>query len=348
MLIFKRLRKLLQRHYKNMGWQAVFSLLLAYGISSWLLLKIAGEEALLGTDFLYWLVVTASTVGYGDLSPESVTGKNLVAFYIIPLGLGLFALTVGKLAAFSAFQWRKGVMGLKELNLNDHIVVMGWNEQRSISLLKLLRTESRQNRNRDICLCVCEEMENPLPGQIEFVRTASLNDEDAMARSCIAEASTIIVDGGRDDETLSAALNIYNHNQQAHIIAYFRDDSLSRLLKQHCPTIECTPSVSTEMMVKSAMDPGSSILHHELLNAETGMTQFSTVVPANLPEITVRDLYIPLKEQYGATLIAIDLDNDGKPEVNPSLEKRVKPGCTLYYIAEQRLKQLNWAELASF
>lgn len=345
MYVFKSLRKLVYRHFKNMKLPAVLAMLLLYGLSSWFLLYLADEEALVGADFIYWLIVTASTVGYGDLSPSTPLGKTLVAFYIIPVGLGMFALTVGKFAAFSAFQWRKGVMGLKTLNLEDHIVVVGWNEQRTLTLLKLLKTEALHNRNRDVCLCVASELENPMPGQVEFIRSTSLNDEDGLQRACINDASTIIIDCTEDDQTLTAALNIYNHNPNAHIIAYFRDESLSLLLKQHCPTIECTPSVSTEMMVKSAMDPGSSILHHELLNATTGMTQYSVVMPENLPEISVRDLYVPLKENYGATLIAVDLDSDGKPEVNPSLEKRVKPGCTLYYIAQNRLKNLDWATI---
>ncbi|WP_299179351.1 potassium channel protein [uncultured Neptuniibacter sp.] len=345
MLVFKSLRKLIYRHFKNMRWQAVLALVLLYGSSSWLFLYLAKEQNITGQDFIYWLIVTASTVGYGDLSPETPVGKMIAAFYIIPFGLGIFALTAGKFAAFSAFQWRKGVMGLKELNLDKHIVVVGWNEQRTLPLLKLLKTEAKQHLNRDICLCVAEEMENPMPGTIEFVRARSLNDDSDLKRADIEDASTIIVDCAQDDQTLSAALNISNLNQTAHIIAYFRDENLSKLLKQHCPNIECTPSVSTEMMVKSAMDPGSSILHHELLSADTGMTQYSTVMPEKLPEISVRDLYIPMKEHYGATLIAVDLDSDGKPEVNPALDKRVKPGCTLYYIAEKRLKDLDWAGL---
>ncbi|MGH1462066.1 MAG: potassium channel family protein [Neptuniibacter sp.] len=203
MLIFKGLRKLIYRHFKNMRWQAVFALLLSYGLSSWLLMNYAGESHLIGHDFLYWLVVTASTVGYGDLSPETALGKSFVAFYIIPFGLGLFALTVGKFAAFSAFQWRKGIMGLKDLELHNHIVVVGWNEQRTLPLLKLLKAEAQQNLNRDICLCVSEDMDNPMPGTVEFVRTLTLNDKDELNRASIKDASTIIIDCAQDDQTLS-------------------------------------------------------------------------------------------------------------------------------------------------
>lgn len=347
MLLFKYVRKLINRHFKQMNWQAIVLLVGAYIAISWVLLKAANEEALIGSDFLYWLLVTASTVGYGDLSPTTASGKLIVAFYVIPFGLSLFALTAGKVAAFSAHQWRKGIMGLKQLNLSEHIVVIGWDPQRTPSMLRLLLLEAAQNHGRKICLVVTEAMDNPLPGEVEFVRASAFNDDHDMARACLADASTIIIDTAQDDFTLTAALYTYGQNSDAHIIAFFRDDSLARLLKEHCPTIECTPSISTELMVKAAMDPGSSCLHRELLSVDEGMTQFSVEYPQGLPEISVRDLYIPLKEQYGATLIAVDLDSDGRPEVNPGLDQRVKTGCTLYYIADNRIHSFDWAALTA-
>lgn len=347
MPVLLKLRHFIYRHFKAFGWQTVLVMIALYSASSWLLLVLAREQALTGADFLYWLVVTASTVGYGDLSPQTPLGKLVTALYIIPFGLSIFALSAGKVAAFSAFQWRKGIMGLKQLNLNNHILVVGWNEQRTQALLQLLKTETSQYRNRTICLYVDEEMENPLPGVVEFVRAAGLTDQSSLDRACAAQASTIIIDCARDDQTLSCALNLYPLNQQAHIIAYFRDEQLSRLLKQHCPGIECTPSVSTEMLVKSAMDPGSSILHHELLNAETGMTQYAVQVPQDIGPLTVADLYQPFKTRYGATLIAVDLDNDGRPDVNPDLQHPIQPGCMLYYIAKQRLNAIDWPGLTN-
>ncbi|MCG7587569.1 ion channel, partial [Photobacterium sp. OFAV2-7] len=43
--------------------------LLSYSAISWILLRIAGENDLTRsfTDFIYYLFVTASTVGYGDM-----------------------------------------------------------------------------------------------------------------------------------------------------------------------------------------------------------------------------------------------------------------------------------------
>ncbi|MFC6669304.1 potassium channel family protein [Marinobacterium aestuariivivens] len=133
MPLLRRLRKLVYHHFKEMKWQALLLLLLGYVLINWLVLSRLGEQDLTGSDYFYWLLVTASTVGYGDLSPETAGGKLYTAFVVIPFGLGLFAVTVGKIAAFSAYQWRKGLMGLKALNLSDHILVIGWDPVRTLS-----------------------------------------------------------------------------------------------------------------------------------------------------------------------------------------------------------------------
>lgn len=48
-------------------------------------------------DAIYFSVVTISTVGFGDFSPESVAGKLFTVAYII-LGLGVFVATASTIA----------------------------------------------------------------------------------------------------------------------------------------------------------------------------------------------------------------------------------------------------------
>ena len=140
--MFPKLRKILVKVFAEMRWYSIVLALFFYGITSWILLSLAGETALTqSTDFIYWLVVTGSTVGYGDLSPSTPTGKYIVSFYVIPLGLSIFALVVGRIASWVSYQWQKGAKGLKSLTVSDHILVLGWNGQRTLRLLDLLIRE---------------------------------------------------------------------------------------------------------------------------------------------------------------------------------------------------------------
>ena len=50
-------------------------------------------------DGLWWAFVTATTVGYGDISPASLWGR-LIAFVLMTIGIGLIGLVTGSVATF--------------------------------------------------------------------------------------------------------------------------------------------------------------------------------------------------------------------------------------------------------
>lgn len=339
-------RSLFSRLLIDVKWYGILLGIAAYGGSSWGLLWLCGEADLITrSDFIYWLLVTASTVGYGDLSPVTTPGKYVVALFVIPFGLGLFGLAIGRVAAFVSHQWRKGVMGLKNLAIEDHILVIGWNGNRTLHLMKLLLNEIQTDqRERRLALCVRVEVENPMREEIGFVRVPAFTDDAGMDRAGIAKASCIIIDNPEDDVTMTTALYCSGRNPDAHIIAYFQDEQLGQILKQHCPNVECMPSVSVEMMAKAAADPGSSALHHELLAVNQGMTQYSMAYPGK-EEVAVRTLFNGLKEHFDATLIGVRSSGSGSIDVNPALDAQVRPGCTLYYIAEARICNMDWSRI---
>ncbi len=312
---------------------------------SWLLLFLVGEKQLSSSfsTFFYYLVVTASTVGYGDHSPETALGKWVAALFIIPGGLGLFAIVVGRVATLFVSVWRRGMLGKRSLQMEQHILLLGWNENRTLSMLRMLLHEEAGRRT--IVLCTRSEIENPMPDKIEFVRVTSYTNAEEMARASLDKASCIIVDALHDDVTLTAALFAAGRNPNAHLLAYFDDEGLSDLLKLHCPNAECIPSVAIEMLAKSAVDPGSSLLHQELLSTDKGMTQYAIDYPTTQQPTTFALLFEHFKYQHDAILIAYE---DGKGiQVNPPLNLPITPATRLFYIADERVDDMTWPELVS-
>ena len=45
-------------------------------------------------DFLYFSIVTSSTVGYGDITPKSITAKIFVCLHILIVYTNIFSLTM--------------------------------------------------------------------------------------------------------------------------------------------------------------------------------------------------------------------------------------------------------------
>ncbi len=333
------------KYFSELRWYVVLAMLIFYTSTSYLLLYLAGEHDLLNfTDFLYWIVVTGSTVGYGDMSPITIAGKWVVAIYVIPMGLSIFALVLGRIASWVSIQWQKGAKGLNALNIQNHVLVIGWNGKRTEQLLKLLLIEKENSiNNPDIVLCVRADIANPLPADIEFVHVDSFNKDEDMDKACVATAATILIDNPDDDMTMTTALYCSGRNKKAHKVAYFEDESLVGLLQSHCPEIECTPSVAVEMLAKSAFDPGSSLLHHDLLDVFEGQAQYSSTIPSGTKPIKIETLFHKLKTNHDAIFIGVAKAEDvNKITVNPSLSSTLNEGDKIFYIAEHRIHDINW------
>ena len=340
---FAQIRCFIQRYLQTLSSQNLILMILGYIALSWALLMLSEETHLTHSpsELIYYLLVTASTVGYGDLSPVTSLGKWSAALFIIPCGIGLFAIVIGRVATMMIVAWQSALRGDKQMTMKSHILILGWHPQRTLHLIAMLQHEEARRRN--IVLCVQIDMENPLPGEIEFVRVRNFTDHKDMQRTNLSQASCIIINHDADDITLSTALYCSNQNPTAHLLAYFNDESLSQLLQQHCPNVECIPSVSTEMIAKAAVDPGSSRLHQELLSTHKGMTQYCLIYPKEAPECSVEQLFIWLKQHYDATLIAVEDSQD--LYVNPPGTRQITADDRIHYIADERIEPNNWSSI---
>lgn len=339
-------RKWLHSHLFNLSNRNLLLLLGVYIVASWFLLTLSGEQALTQelSTFIYYLMVTASTVGYGDYSPQTPMGKWVVALIVIPGGLTLFAALIGRLATGAVEYWRAGVLGKRRVGVENHILLLGWNGQRTLHLIRMLQHE--EEGKRPIVLCSRSDIENPLPGEIAFVKVNTYTDAMEMEKASIDAASCIVVDNLEDDITLSAALYCANRNPNAHLLAYFKDEALSNLLSQHCPNAECIPAVGAEMLAKAAVDPGSSALHQELLASTRGMTQYSTDYPKDRAPISLAVVFNVMKRDYQATLIALDSGTGEGIELNPELNRDIPAGSKVFYIADERIEHFDWSSFS--
>ena len=349
--IFSRLAKRLYTRVSDLSWEIVLSLTIFHFTASWALLIFIGDEKIAGRDvFWYFYATTATTVGYGDFSPTSTAGRAITILWIMPGGIALFTTIIAKVVQQFSEKWRERMRGLANYEkLTDHIVILGWHGSRTQRMVDQLRG-GQGDHEREIVLCAAERIENPMPDRVRFVTGNALNTEDLLRRAAVANANFIIALGHDDNETLAAALGAAAVNKAAHIVAHFDQQSFADLLKAHCPNAECNVSLSIEMMVRSAQDPGSSRVQRQLLSTLEGPTQFSLRVPAEASSVSYRALFSELKIKHDATLFGVAKSTLGDDLVlNASLDSRVEPGMILYFMGARRIDpdQIDWRGLAT-
>lgn len=347
-IIFLRIAKRLYTRVAALSWDIILTISLLHFGASWVLMAGAGEEIAGPNIFWYFYATTATTVGYGDFSPVTTVGRAITIFWIMPGGIALFTTIIAKVVQLVSDRWRRRMRGLASYeNLTGHVVILGWRGARTERMIEQIRG-GQGDEEPEIVLCSVLNIENPMPDQVRFVRGVALNEPEVLRRAAAAAAKNIIALGSSDDETLAAALGAAAINPHGHIVAYFDQPSFADLLKAHCPQAECTVSLSIELMVRSAQDPGSSRVQRQLLSALEGPTQFSFQVPAAADAVDYGALFLELKNKHDATLFGVAKSTLGDDLVlNASAGQRVDPGMIVYFMAAQRIEpaQIDWAAL---
>jgi voltage-gated potassium channel len=351
-LIVNRLLRFLKIHFSQVSWSTILILFAAHAALSWVLLVAANESALTKWDaFVYYYMVTTSTVGFGDMSPTTAAGKWIVALVQIPLGLAIFGALLGKLGQSVTKVLRQVMTGDKDFSyLDTHILIFGWHETRTARIVEHILGDKRRMQ-RTILLCVVDEMEHPFPDNpmVEFARLSSFTDNDELERVNVTEADRIIVDCITDDMTFTCSLKLSPLvADDCHISAYFNDETKVEMLNKYTTNVECNSSKTAEILVRSMQDPGSGKLHDELISTLHGNTQFSTQVPENIGHINFGQLFYYLKQHNGAILLAIAKDRVGSGmKLNPDNEQLIVANDVLHYVAPDRIlaEEIDWASV---
>ncbi len=336
--------KHISRYLDRFSQASVVYFVVAYLLITYLGYTLLGETKLTSElhTFLYYLSVTASTVGYGDHSPVTPQGKLFTAIWVIPFALAIFVMITGKVAFFFSQIFYRRYRGKHMTNLQNHIVILGYNRSRTPALINQIEREEKGNRA--ILLVSVEQEENPIDEDIQFIHASSFTDESDLMRAGITDASCVVVDTDSDDATLTIALFVATLNPEVTLVANFADRVKQRILNIRIPKAECIANLGPELLAKSVVDPGSSLLHSELVSTHRGETQYRIEVPANSASFELADIFLKFKMDHKATILGIRRQGEWELEVNADLSEVINPGDFIYYVADERVSFNQWPQ----
>ena len=192
-------------------------------------------------DLVYFVVVSLTTVGYGDIVPVTERARLIDAIIITPARLMVWLVFVG--TAFELF-FHKGLerirMARLQQQLKDHVVICGYGHSGRTAAAELVRRGTPPQQ-----LVVVDQKEELLQeaataGHIGLRGDATM---DRVLRDAgVDTAAAVILCTGRDDTNALAVLTVRQINPRTRVITDAHEEENAPLLKQAGADVTVSPS----------------------------------------------------------------------------------------------------------
>jgi voltage-gated potassium channel len=223
------------------------------------------------TTGLYWAITTATTVGYGDVTPHNPAGRvvaSVVMLTAIPLLASVFALVTG--AAAAAGIRRALAMG-RGFPASGYRLVIGMDSAVHEILDELVKVG-------DPVVLVADVEPGSVRSAVHVVR-GSPTDEAAIRSARPADAQQALITGATDGDVLVSAVLLRKQAPDLPVVALVRSASVREALKdlgiQH--TISANDLVAHTLAMSLETPHAGDLLtqlvesdKHRLIEAEAG------------------------------------------------------------------------------
>jgi len=221
------------------------------------------------TDALYFAIVTSSTVGYGDVSPDPQSqAARLFAMSVVIIGTSSFALALGSVlgpAIQSRITKALGTMSESQLDLlEDHILVLGYGDLSEPIIEEL-------DGLADFVVVTTDPDDAAALQQRDIpVLTADPSDEEPLHRAGIERARAVMAATNDDAQDALAILTARQLNPEIRIVAAATDrENVTKLKRAGADAVISPAAIGGHLLVESAMgDEDSESLADRILDDE--------------------------------------------------------------------------------
>ncbi len=267
-------------------------------------------------DGLWWAIVTATTVGYGDMVPHSTFGKTIAIAIIIGGVIAVAAFT----ALMTSRLVTKNIFSKKDYemldSLNKHLVICGFKSPRQ----EVLQSFKSHYGNNIVIIYpeLVPELKKLLKEHELKWAQGEYNDEAVLKEAHIERADKVMIlnqhDEYGDARVLETVIVIRSLNSNVYITAEIIDPKYENyLLKSKCNEIIMSEEYNRFLLSKSVTEPGMSKVIRKLLRTQ--------------------NIHIITHHQY--------INKSFKEAFQDSLQKnKILLGIVKNYITESELKKI--------
>jgi voltage-gated potassium channel len=312
------IRTLIRNNFFQVGAGILLTMVLGGMILQWL------EPGEISKDDnpYWWAIVTMTTVGYGDFSPATPAGR-FFAVIIMFIGISLVSLLTASISSIFVAQKIREGKGLEQLNLNNHLILCGWNPNGGRILDSIQHLSNGKKKELVLINEMNEEDVTQLKNRyqqlnINFV-SGDFTQEEILNKANIFEANTVIVipntTGSEvatyDEKTIFATLTIKSMDPNIRVVAYLLDrENLTHIKRANADEVVVGDDFSAHILASHVVDPGIPQIANQLIESNSNSRFKRINIPSEFIGKSYSKLFDYFRKLDGSLLIGVFAEDE--------------------------------------
>ncbi len=270
------------------------------------------------SEAIWYMVVTLTTVGYGDLYPVSTIGKIIGYLYVFS-SIGLLGLFLGTITNRYNEMKEEKKLGFKGTPFENHLILFGWNDFSRMVLDGIWHTHTQvaivTDRKDDVDLVYDQYGRERV-----FVLFADFSNRDLYQKVNAHNCRMVFISLQEDSDNLMHVINFKKYCPHADILVSTTKSTLKETFEAAGVThVVARNEIVSKLVASYIFEPDVAELNLDLLDsskAETDYDVLEFLVTKENPYIGLdgKTLFHQLKDDLDAVLMALR-KNEGDKRV---------------------------------
>ena len=267
------------------------------------------------SEAFWYMIVTLTTVGYGDFYPTTPVGK-LIGYIYIFASLGVLGYLISTLSSKYYTMMEEKKLGFRGTQFQDHVIFIGWNEFSRMVAEEIYHTSKKiaiVTHNKDEIDLIYSQFGK----ENIFALFADYNNLDSLVKANVSEASAVFISIPDDAQVLLYVLDFKKRFPKPHIVVSIENSKLKNTFKAAGVTYAIARNEIASKMVASYMfEPDVANLNIELISSSRGKEDYDMQeyrVKASNPYVgkSYLEVFIDMKKSYNAVLVGLSRKLNG-------------------------------------
>ncbi len=267
-------------------------------------------------DAFWYMIVTITSVGYGDIVPVTIIGKAIGYFFIFS-SLIVLGILISSMSSNISIMIEENKLGFRGTKFTNHIVCIGWNDFSHMVVNEVLQASRRvaivTNKKDDVAL-IYELYDK----KDVFVLYGDYHNLDSISKTNPNQASEVFLGLNDDTEALIYTINFKKKYPKPNMVVAIENHKLrDTFITAGIRYVVARNEIASKLVASYVFEPDVADLNIDLLGSAVHDDDFDNqqyIVTENNPFLNKNydDAFVKLKLKYNIVLLGISKhDNEG-------------------------------------